>query len=438
MTMHRIQVREYEEVRLTGTPQPARARDALLAATSGLREAVFRIDRRGHLWSRGFVGIVEAAGVTVEMLPRALADRDDKDADAAFMLNLLMAAQLLPRRMWRPGQVKPGAVPLFETVIRAAAEELQAVLLEHGPPRRFHEVEEEATTILGSIDMVRAMRQLPPDRNRLPIRHAPSQTDNPLARLMLSLADHMRRCTRSRRSAALLADSADQLSAARPVQLSGRLVDMSEPVIGVENHWRSLHGLAAGLSRGLHPDPTRAGETATNVLIFALDDIFERILRRAIPHAVLGTGLRLSESTPKRYMLRDTETGVPRLRLRPDFLLLSGKGPVLVADAKWKHIAVDRNGLSLSREDVFQVTAYMSRYGLRDGVLLFPADTRTRRLSGPAWSRDLAVEGSTAIIRAAAIDVHAFVSPERTQRDRAMMQLRGALVRGRNAGDLVA
>ncbi|WP_162244776.1 hypothetical protein [Methylobacterium sp. Leaf469] len=384
------------------------------------------------------MGIVEAAGVTIEMLPRSMAGRNDEDADAAFMLNLLTAARLVPRRMWHLGRVALGSVPLFETVIRAAAVELQGVLHEHGPPRRFHEVEEEMTTILGSIDMVRAMRQLPPERNRVPIRHAPLQADNPLARLMLSLAEHLQRCTKSRRSAALLANAADQLSAAQRCQLSPRLVELSEPVIDVEDHWRPLYDLASGLARGVNPNPTRAGSTATNVLIFALDDIFEKIMRRAIPYALLGTGLGLAASTPKRYMLRDTETGMYRLRLRPDFLILDCDDPVLVADAKWKHLTLDRNGLSLSREDVFQITAYMNRYGLRDGVLLFPADTRTRRVVGAAWNRDLAVEGSTAIIKALAIDAHALVSPERVQRDRAMVQLRDALTWARGTHQQVA
>lgn len=428
MMMRRIQVREYEEVRLAGLSHPARIRDALLAATAGLREAVFRVDRRGHLWSTGFVGIVEAAGVTVEMLPRAGTVQDSFDADAAFLLNLLSAARLIPQRMRQPGRLAMRSVPLFETVIRAAAEELQTVLLEHGPPRRFHEVEEEGTTILGSVDMVRSMRQLPSDRNRVPIRHAPLQTDNPLARLMLSLADHLRRATKSRRSEALLADAADQLAGAQMFPLSTRLAEISTPVAGMEDHWRSLHVLAAGLAKGLHPDPTRTGSAATTVLIFPLDDVFERILRRAIPYALRGSSLSLADGTPTRYLLRDAETGSRRLRLRPDYLLMDRGEPLLVADAKWKSLRLDRNGLLLTREDVFQVTAYMNRYGLRDGMLLFPACAQTRRDEGPAWVRNLGVEGSTGVIRAVSIDVPALVSTDRAQRDRAMSQLRGALV----------
>lgn len=427
MTPDLIRTREYERVDLTGVPRRAQVRDALLAATASLREPVFRVDRKGQLWATGYVGMVQAQGITVEVLPR-VSETDDEGSESNFLLHLLTAARLVPHRMWTPGRVALGNVPLFEIVMRAAAEHLQAVLGEHGPPRRFHEIEEYAGSILGTVDMTRVMRQLPSERNLVPIRHAPLQADNPLARLIRALASYLRRVTASRRTRALLTDALGQLDAAAEVTLDLHLTEAAQPIPGQEEHWTALHEFAASLCRGLRPDPTKSGMMTSRLLLFSLDDIFERVLRRALPRALDPSDLHLAPRTPSRHFLRDLGNGVPQLRLRPDYLILNGDGPVVVADAKWKQLATTERSVGLARDDVFQLSAYLNRYRLPAGILFFPADAERRRAEGPAWSRELAIEGSESVIRAVAIDVFGLVSPTVADRKRALQQLRHAVI----------
>ncbi|HET9494992.1 MAG TPA: hypothetical protein VFR15_12245, partial [Chloroflexia bacterium] len=58
--------------------------------------------------------------------------------------------------------------------------------------------------------------------------------------------------------------------------------------------------------------------------------------------------------------------------IRPDVLVFAHRGasPVLVLDAKYRRAGgPDEEGLN---RDLYQVSAYLDRYGLRHGVLVYP------------------------------------------------------------------
>lgn len=422
--MQRLLVREHGAVDLSSTPHPERARDALLAATATLREEVFRVDRRGRLRVTGVVGMVQAGGVSVEILPKVTSGSTTAD-DLAFLRALLTAARLVPQRLVTPALVAHARMPLLELVIRQAAEHMQTTLGAHGVPRRYEEVHEDRETVLGVIDMNRAMRQMPHERNRIPVIHAPLNVDNGLSRLLRALATALYRITASTLTRQLLADVVDQLSGAGNVPLSLHVVDQAA-VSPHEEHWRPEQELARGLCDGRMPNPTLTGQTGTHALVFGLDDIFEKVLRRALAVALRHTGWHLATHTRARHFLVDTETGKRRLRLRPDILVAADDDAaerLQVADAKWKTVTVGHAGITLDRNDVYQLSAYMNRYRLDRGVLLVPAGAELGRVADAPWSRRLRIDGSSSFMDVVAVDVHALVGPDKAARQRALRHL---------------
>jgi 5-methylcytosine-specific restriction endonuclease McrBC regulatory subunit McrC len=420
-----VTVREHERVDLGGTGDAARARDALLAATSGLREAVFRVDRRGHLHARSLVGMVQARGLTVQILPKVPAGSDPRE-DSRFLLRLLTAAHLVPQRFVGPGLAATDETPLLEMVIRQAAEHMQETLGAYGVPRRYEEVRDERETVVGVIDMERAMRQMPHERHRVPLIRAPLRTDNVLSRMVLSLARTLAMITMSRRTALVLADVVEQLSEAELRPLTRDLVDLGEPTVQ-EEQWVPEHQLAYGLCSGLLPNPTRPGPLPTRTLVFSLDDIFEKVLRRSLAACLPGSGWHLADHPQPRHFLIDTVTDAPRLRIRPDILLASdGDRRLQVADAKWKSLVVGSRGIKLDHADVYQINAYLDRFQLPRGVLLLPATDETRSAGSIPWHRRLGLAGSMTVIDIVAVDVHALVARDRTSREQALDHLRSA------------
>ena len=66
------------------------------------------------------------------------------------------------------------------------------------------------------------------------------------------------------------------------------------------------------------------------------------------------------------------EVGDRTVGIRPDVLVYADRGasPLLVLDAKYRRAGgPDEEGLN---RDLYQVSAYLDRYGLRHGVLVYP------------------------------------------------------------------
>jgi 5-methylcytosine-specific restriction endonuclease McrBC regulatory subunit McrC len=421
-----LTAREYELLDLSSLARPTAARDALMAATSHLPEAVFTVDRRGRLRTQGFVGLVHAPGVSVQILPKVPAGSAVAD-DHDLLRRLLVAAGLVPQRLASSGATEFGDLPLLEVVIRKAARDLVSRLGDFGPPRRYEVVRTESDTVRGSIDLDRLMRQMPPERVLVPIRFSPLQADNPLSRVLLALALHLQRVTRSRLTRRLLEEAESRLATVTPMELSHRLLQDGTPRVG-EEPWLDLHQLAEGLFGGRRPNPLVAGPTESSVLVFSLDDIFERLVRRIATHSLGGTPWSLAPRSPRRHFLHDTETDRPRLRLRPDLSFVDGSGhPVLVGDAKYKRIRLTPRGLSLAPEDVYQVSAYMNRFTLSRSLLFMPADDGTRLPGERPWTRRMRLEDSDSFIDVVAVDVPALVSASLSEQARVVAQMRAAL-----------
>ena len=105
---------------------------------------------------------------------------------------------------------------------------------------------------------------------------------------------------------------------------------------------------------------------------------------RAIEDAAARYGLRV---VAQRHDYLDEGRTVG---IRPDVLVYAqnGASPVLVLDAKYRRAGgPDEEGLN---RDLYQVSAYLDRYGLRHGVLVYPrfgdeAASRLRLRGTPKW-----------------------------------------------------
>jgi 5-methylcytosine-specific restriction enzyme subunit McrC len=65
------------------------------------------------------------------------------------------------------------------------------------------------------------------------------------------------------------------------------------------------------------------------------------------------------------------------IRLQPDLLFtqLGSNMPVLIADAKYKRIAMSKSGLNISEADLYQMLAYTTRFDCLKVILIYPQGT---------------------------------------------------------------
>lgn len=143
------------------------------------------------------------------------------------------------------------------------------------------------------------------------------------------------------------------------------------PVLGLCR--LALHHLSLVEQAGAHPFAS---------FLVEMPRLFERYLTVRLREHLAPARLRIVAQR------RDYLDEAARVGIRPDVLVYPAEGdaPVLVLDAKYRRLStLDSSDLNA---DLYQVSAYMDRYGLQQGVLVYPRFSPTEeaevRLRGTA------------------------------------------------------
>jgi len=303
--------------------------------------------------------------------------------------------------------------------------------IEDGPPRRYHEMEEVLPVLRGRLDLKKIACRKPGNDHQVPIRYAPLQPRNTLSRLLKALISELSDVTRSAKTRAMLQHTSDILGDVDVVRLTPSLVDRVQ-LSPFESGWQGVVEIAAALAQGRAPDPTALGGQMSFGLLFPLYDLFEAVLRRSIRLALADENICLVRRESIRLLrsLEPPSIGRESLELRPDFLFLrpdTSLLKVLVGDAKWKRLTVTSGKLDVAPSDVYQLSTYMMRYEVGEGILFFPM-TDWMAGVGYCWSHRYEVIGGTGKIRIVGVDVESLVSRDKARRVSAIGELRSLIV----------
>lgn len=127
------------------------------------------------------------------------------------------------------------------------------------------------------------------------------------------------------------------------------------------------------------PDP-RAGNNQTFSLLFDMDKVFEgfiaQFIKRYVQQRIPGLTLHAQAKGKLRYLFDPTEKLGNRgaLKLKPDLLFeyqTDNATRLLVGDTKWK-VLDPKSGGKPSRDDFYQLYAYVRRFGCDSAFLLYP------------------------------------------------------------------
>lgn len=365
---------EWDRVPLPVGPNREALRNALMAAVGGPQAGVLRYGSNG-LQTMGCVGLIQASGTQVEILPKVVrtSDENARRRSRSLVLGLLRSADDFEAIFEMSADTATTDEPPSDVVIRLAIEAI-ASLLSSGVPRRYVRLSEETSQIRGRIDFARLATRPPGRDHVVPVILRPLRVGNELAGLALSTLNALSHMTvnptllaRARRCKLLL-------EGAPTVHLTRSFVE-SVRLRATEKRWEPLLALSRLIVNGRLPAPVSAGGFGGQGITFKLESLFEGLIRRRVSAELSRptSSLALASSSPVR-LLRDRITGEERLAMRPDFVFREREsGSVgLVADAKWKRLEPERRSLGLSRGDLYQISTYMARYGTKRGLLLYP------------------------------------------------------------------
>lgn len=400
------------------TPQ---VRDQIMDVASRLGPRVV-IQKGRQLYAGPVAGVLEAGRLRVQILPK-IHDGAGERENAEFLFQLLRAAGQLENRKRAGAHIDAGRVDVLELVLQILARELESLLV-RGVPRRYHPLRELSPVVRGRIDLPRLMRQGGLVTHGIPVEHAPLQRDNPLTRLLRALAVRLYGITRSTTTRALLGRADRLLDGAARLSLTPQLVSGVQ-VGRYEQTWQPFVSFAQQLVRSRAPNPAGSGDFQAFGWIFELQLLFQAVIRRALVQALVGTPLLVEPPATRQHLLT-LPGGGSAVAANPDYVLSEPGRHVLIADAKWKTLATGGEAHGLTAADVYQMSAYMSRFDVAHGLLLYPQMSWMPE----AWSEKYGFQGTSSSGRQlvlGAVDIRGLVAGG-TSAQRAQQQLRDLIL----------
>lgn len=375
---------------------------------------IFRRCRGGALQVCAVVGTVTCGEVRIEIWPKTA--NDDATHDRTFLLNLLRFAGYLNKYHSDTGGVDEAAGTPIEILIGEIAQNILDGLRQ-GVPRRYEDKEIESTHVRGQIDFGRLSTRLPSRQTLVPIRYAPLSIDNRLSGMIKWVAQALLGLTCSARSEEKLLKILAVLGDIDLAKFSES--DLENITLSrFEIHWERTLTIARLLRQGRSFNPTTAGSLSGITLVFKLHTLFERCLRGFLP-AALPPDASVTHKTKQIFMLESSQRDESVVPLRPDFVYRRGETPIAIADAKWKLLKETQKGYGIEPNDLYQAHAYMSRYKVRDTMLLFP---RTRWMNED-WSETYQIPDSDLKVHLLGVDIEALVSPDQEVSSQALARL---------------
>jgi len=403
-TMIHVIAREGQRVAL---PAPFNSNDVSMRLLRLSKSSPFRIFRlkNGQIYAAECVGSLGLGSLRVDILPKSTASDDVNDSD--FLLNIMRFAGYISRVYTIGGMVRRTTLDPAEAVITEVASEIVRSLRE-GVPRRYEEQSDESATIRGRIDFTKLSTRLPSVRSRLPIRYAPLTQDNQLSRVIKWVSSRLFTITRAAHNREALGRALSQLGqidAKNVLAQEIKSLDLSR----YEGKWERTIEVANLLAQGNAPDPTSSGDHHAFSMIFPLQHLFERSMRKILQAATHPYLVDVNHHTEALYLLECTTTGKKAARLRPDYVFRVKGKPIAIADAKWKRLSEARRGHNIAVDDLYQMNAYLTRYQVKTAILLYPQ----ANWMPESWTHSYRIPGTDKLIHVVGVDIENLVSRDK-------------------------
>lgn len=368
-----VVVREYQRVSVVAertlgdcSVLSEKEADAVLAACARMKPAPVTAGYR-HLQFSNWCGVIQAGGVTVEVLPK-IADQDDFDRN--LLLRMLAVAYEFPISRVGAASLDKQSHSLLHWLIRWFCDELFQQL--HAGPLRVYVVQQAVQpSIRGrwrpDLDATRSAGR----QDQLNCEFDELTIDNPWNQSLKAALRAARRLAAGREH--LLRDIE---------MLLAWLSDVDDAPITVEalrrlpkNRLVARYDVALRMAEWFISNESSNLQHGANqgfALLFEMNMLFQAFLGRLLLVA-LPDGYTLRKESPRYYLANSTE-GVGSFMMKPDFCLLRGDKVVAIIDAKWKRLEPDAEygKWGVSQADVYQLHTYAIAYDCPRVALWYP------------------------------------------------------------------
>ena len=357
-----------------------RQANALLAAArahplGGNEGTAILSDHHRHLTARQQVGVIAAAGCSLEILPKI--DREDAQDEEGVRRRLVHMLDVALGLNIGDGQAAAMAkqnLSLLEILIRLFADRLFGEA-KRGLPRAYMPQQEDLPSLRGRLNVTRQFTFNAVRPDRLACKFDILIADTPLLQIMKSCVLFLRRHAVASETVRrldelrfLLADVSD-LS---PTVLPWKQVKIDR----TNRRWEMLYNLARLFLKrewqATHADPAMRHGIS---LLFPMNKLFEAYITALTRRALVGTNLTVhAQSGFLNCLIEEGDNGMESFQTKPDIRINDGQRTVMVIDTKWKRISnkIDDKKRGVSQADIYQMMAYARLYRPTEVMLLYP------------------------------------------------------------------
>ena len=323
-----------------------------------------------------YVGVLQVGNTLIEVLPKA--DRRNSTGPEEtrwrnILIDMMRAVGELDVHATSEAhlQIRPNTILdlYFERFIRETE-----YLLHTGLARQYRTTEGNSTTLKGSLQFPKQVRQNAVHQERFYVRHTVYDSVHPLHMILYKTIQLLRRINthaglHSRIGALLL-----NFPEMPDIRVNALLFE--KLVFNRSTHrYRKAIDIAKLILLNHHPDLS-AGRYDVLALMFDMNLLWERFLFATLRRLHLDD-VRVSAQVPRKFW--KPVQGKPT-RLLPD-ILIEQPGNNIILDTKWKNL----KGKNPSPEDLRQVYVYHDYFEAKRVALVYPADAPSDR-DGWFWS----------------------------------------------------
>ncbi|MBX5298390.1 restriction endonuclease [Rhizobium sp. NLR12b] len=315
-----------------------------------------------------FCGVIRAGNVIVELLPK-IDDREDDDSRArGTLVAMLRETSNLGVRRGGTAQLEMQRFHLLDQFIEDFCASV-TTLLRTGAISVYKDQRDNLTAVRGRIDLTSNTKVNVIDSSRIYCEYSERTVDNAHNQALKGTLKVLRRFSNSSTVKGIVAALLHRFDEVTSRKIGVR--DITRLTFDrLSDHWRPLFQRAEWLLRGLFPD-TRSGPVDGTCLVFNMERLFEGFISSKLRRGWHGQAPnRIILQGPQLHLATTSERGA--FKLRPDIALHDGEAVRRIFDAKWKRLDRKRPNLGIAPADIYQLTAYASRYSCDQVALVFP------------------------------------------------------------------
>lgn len=367
-------VREHERLSVISTREPGQRAllqsevDALMSLCTRQEIRPFDLGFRSIKFNQ-FCGVIQAKGVSIEVLPKIAGN----DAfDRRILLRMLALAMNFPISRLDSQKLKLQSHSFLPVLAQWYCDELFDQF-HRGLLRSYVPQEENLSVIRGRWRPDVDVRRFPGRKDRLNCEFDELTADNSYNRILKAALRKARSLSlgnsRSNKDLEFLANWFSDIGV-NDVQASAADIRRLPKNRLVNRYSRALM-MAEWFLDYSAPD-IRTGKGDALSLLFDMNALFQAFLARVL-RMVLPTDYHLREEGPRYFLARD-QGGSNRFQMKPDICILKDNKVVAIIDAKWKRLSPDSldGKLGVSQADMYQLFAYAKAYHCNRVALWYP------------------------------------------------------------------